>query len=157
MSVYLDWPMGYEIQANENTRARVAYAALQNTIEAVKLRARGYTVPQIADNLGVTPATVTSYLREALKRIASQDVEMLRGLEAARLDSLQDAIWDRAQEGDLRAIDRVIAISKARRDLLGIDKKMDKEQLDSGPKTLVIQAHIPDDVAVPPSDSGVAE
>lgn len=47
-------------------------------------------------------------------------IEMVE-LEASRFDKLQAAIWERAEEGDLAAINTALAISKERRKMLGLD------------------------------------
>lgn len=42
-------------------------------------------------------------------------------LEAARFDKMQAAIWQKAEEGDVRAVEAVLAISRERRKMLGLD------------------------------------
>jgi hypothetical protein len=51
-----------------------------------------------------------------------EDVTSYRTLEAERLNALQVAIWDRAIEGDLKALDRVLAVMARRAKLLGLDQ-----------------------------------
>lgn len=50
-----------------------------------------------------------------------EGVEDLRRLEAARLNALQDAIWDKAMRGDLWCIDRCLRIMERRARLYGLD------------------------------------
>lgn len=147
--------MSFELQEAKDPR----YLAIQNTIDAVALKVKGLSNVEIASRLGVTPSTVGNYLRTALKRVAAEDVETLRGLEAQRLDELWATAWDKAQDGDLRAMDRLLAISKRRSELLGLDKKFDKDiDEDSGPKAIVIEAYArpTEDGVVSPSGEGVA-
>ena len=42
-------------------------------------------------------------------------------LEAARFDKMQAAIWQKAEDGDVRAVEAVLAISRERRRMLGLD------------------------------------
>jgi hypothetical protein len=51
----------------------------------------------------------------------SKDVETIVAVEIDRLDALHRAVWPDAMEGKLGAIDRCLAISKRRAELLGLD------------------------------------
>src|SRR5699024_12051924 len=57
----------------------------------------------------------------SLAEVTKEVAEQLRDVEAARLDALQRAIWERAIDGDLSAMDRVIKIVDRRARLLGLD------------------------------------
>jgi hypothetical protein len=113
-------------------------AALRAT-EAMKLRARKLTFAEIATRCGYANASAARHaiLRE-LQRVVVTNVEELRREESAMLDTLQAAVYpyaigdEDAQDEDekasgkkpapsLYAIDRVLAISKRRSELLGID------------------------------------
>ena len=63
-------------------------------------------------------------MRHALDEINERNLEdagTLRSLEMLRLDELQNAIWQRAIDGDGRALDRILAIMARRAKLLGLD------------------------------------
>lgn len=47
-------------------------------------------------------------------------LEMVQ-LEMARFDKMQAAIWQKAEEGDIKAVEAVLAISRERRKMLGLD------------------------------------
>jgi len=78
----------------------------------------------IARELGIAPSTAYKRVQHGLHELqrdnAAQAAE-LRELEALRLDELQDAVWEKAADGDPGAIDRVLAIMARRSRLLGLD------------------------------------
>jgi predicted DNA-binding protein (UPF0251 family) len=92
-----------------------------NDAEALRLRSQGLTYRQIASRLGVNESTAYRRVQRALEAIPFEEVSEYRQLEQVRLDALQQAIWDKAMSGDLRAIDRVLAILQRRAKLLGLD------------------------------------
>ncbi|MFF4403826.1 hypothetical protein [Streptomyces sp. NPDC001404] len=79
----------------------------------------------IADRLGYSSrGAATKDLMRALEvRHAEQvaQAEVLRSVEAQRLDRLQAAAWAAALQGDLRAIETVVRIIDRRCRLLGLD------------------------------------
>ncbi len=97
---------------------------------AIKLRLDGYTYRQIADIMFAMEAKSKVRLPASYdERYAYRDVsavidevrqnlvesgEILRIIELKNLDRLQNAIINRALDGDLKAIDRIIAIMKQR-------------------------------------------
>jgi DNA-binding CsgD family transcriptional regulator len=92
--------------------------------ECLRLRREGLTHREIAARLGVAPATAYRRIRHALDEVNERNVEdatTLRSLEMLRLDELQNAIWQRATDGDVRALDRILAIMTRRAKLLGLD------------------------------------
>jgi transposase len=92
--------------------------------ECLRLRRDGLTHREIAARLGVAPATAYRRVRHALDQINERNVEdagTLRALEMLRLDELQNAIWQRAIDGDGKALDRILAIMARRAKLLGLD------------------------------------
>jgi len=48
-------------------------------------------------------------------------------LEALRLDQMQAALWQRATDGEVRAIDRILRIMERRARLLGLDEPERRE------------------------------
>jgi DNA-binding CsgD family transcriptional regulator len=98
--------------------------------ECLRLRREGLTHRAIAARLGVAPATAYRRLRHALDEINERNLEdagTLRGLEMLRLDELQNAIWQRAIDGDGKALDRILAIMGRRTKLLGLDAPQRQE------------------------------
>jgi len=89
--------------------------------EALKLRSEGLTYRQIAELLGINTSTAYRRVENALRAIPADGVEEMRQLEGERLDKLHAALWDRALEGDLPAIDRLLTISARRSKLFGLD------------------------------------
>jgi len=107
--------------------------------ECLRLRMEGLSHRAIARELGVAPSTaykrVQHGLRELNRANAAQAAE-LRRLEALRLDEMQDAVWEKAAEGDPHAVDRVLAIMARRARLLGLDMAEKKPEREPDPAAL---------------------
>jgi len=120
-----------EQPASQATEKSDEVAARQQKIQqALNLRRRGATYPQIASALGVARSTAVRMVKYALaqaKREADALGEMILELEIDRLDALLRAVWPRLEDGNLsaeqrlKACDRVLAISARRAKLLGLD------------------------------------
>jgi len=65
-------------------------------------------------------ADCTYVLNEVRNEFKETAVEMVE-IEASRFDRMQEALWDRAAGGDIQAVNAVLAISKERRKMLGLD------------------------------------
>lgn len=89
--------------------------------EALRLRTAGLTYRQIATALGVDVATAHRRTQRALEAIPFDAVDEHRQLEAERLDSLTQAIWQSAMSGNLKAIDTALRVMERRARLLGLD------------------------------------
>jgi len=98
-----------------------------NDREALRLRSQGLSYREIADELGVDTSTAYRRTQRALSAVPVEDVESYRLLELDRLDALQRAIWDKAIDGNLNALDRVLAIMSRRSKLLGLDAPQRRE------------------------------
>jgi hypothetical protein len=89
------------------------------------MRLAGDDLQTIADRLGYAGrAAVCVDLRRAndvALAEATHDLEVWRGLELARLDRLQVAVWDDAMDGNVRAVDTALRIIDRRCKLLGLD------------------------------------
>ena len=98
--------------------------AAERRREAVRLRREGETLDRIADELGCSRPAVIKHIRTALADLAestqAETVEW-RAIELERLDALQRAIWDKAMDGDVAAIDRMLRIMERRSKLLALD------------------------------------
>ena len=93
----------------------------ENDAEALRLRSEGLTYREIAQRLGINSSTAYRRVENALRAIPADGVEEMRQLEGERLDKLHAALWERALEGDLSAIDRLLTISARRAKLYGLD------------------------------------
>ena len=92
---------------------------------AISLRREGQSFAQIGQALGITKQSAHNLVKTALDRLADETREVTaqwRALEADRLDCLQVAAWDKAIEGDLPAVDRVLKIMERRAKLLALDQ-----------------------------------
>jgi hypothetical protein len=90
--------------------------------EALRLRSRGYTYQQIADNMGCSKPTAFERVKRALSAIPAEAAEEYRRLENDRLDTLQAiAMHEAVTKKSMQAIDRVLHIMDRRAKLLGLD------------------------------------
>jgi hypothetical protein len=94
--------------------------------QALDLRKAGLTFKKIGDRMGVTEQRAHKMVTDELARLnskRSENAEAVTRLELERLDALIAAIWPKAEQGDLTAIDRVLAIMARRAKMLGIDQE----------------------------------
>ncbi len=102
--------------------------AVQRVTLALQLRAQRVGYAQIAERCGYGSAGAAhkAIMRE-LDRCVVKNVDELRMQEADMLDRLHTECWDLAMDkknrGRLFAVDRLLMISKARRELFGLDAK----------------------------------
>lgn len=118
--------------ATQKDFERVLYSA-----EVIRMRANGATQAVIAEKLGITVGTVRAIVKRAIKRTMTKDgIEEARTLEVMRLDKALSAVMPMLDavvvgienggtpvmsESTMAAIDAVLKIGKARRELLGLD------------------------------------
>ena len=98
---------------------RTQESAIQDS-EALRLRSSGLTFREVAARMCCDVSTAHRRVSRALGDIPHELAEEYRALEALRLDELQRAVWSRAIDGDLKAVDRVLSIMKRRSQLLGL-------------------------------------
>jgi transcriptional regulator with XRE-family HTH domain len=92
--------------------------------KAWELRLRGMSQSQIAEVLGVTQPYVCILLKKALEEKKEELVgtaEKHVANQAGRLDSMLEALWEKVQAGDPKAIAAALAIEDRRSKLLGLD------------------------------------
>ena len=92
--------------------------------QAWKLRIAGKSQSEIAAVLVVSQGYVSTMLkkvREERKEELVGDVEAHISNQAARLDAMLDALWEKVQAGDPKAIATSLAIEDRRAKLLGLD------------------------------------
>lgn len=102
-------------------KIRRKYTKQQRTKAALAMRLGGATYPEMADHFGVSLSTVHGDVRRALQDIPKDAANELREAEAMKLDRLQRAVWTKALDGNLGAVDRVLAIIRQRARLFGLD------------------------------------
>ncbi|MFP4137465.1 MAG: helix-turn-helix domain-containing protein [Halomonas sp.] len=99
--------------------------AAQRRAEAMRYRLTGLSYDGIAKRLGCSRSQahrlVTKELQELAKQ-AREDAEAVREMELARLDRLQQALWEQAtDDGNHGAVDRLLRVMERRAKLLGLD------------------------------------
>jgi hypothetical protein len=116
-------------------------ASHERHLQALELRKAGASYRTIAEQLGYRGVSgafkaVTSALKATLKEPA----EELRTLELERLDAMLLPLWRRVQNGDEKAVDRVLRIAERRAKLLGLDAPTRREL--SGPDGGPIESEV---------------
>jgi len=92
--------------------------------EAWKLRLQGKSMRAIGEALGLSAGYVCQLLQKALEDKKEELVgtaEKHIANQAGRLDSMLEALWDKVQAGDPKAIAAALAIEDRRSKLLGLD------------------------------------
>lgn len=95
---------------------------LDRELQIIELRRAGATWEKIANAVGYANASgaYKAYQRAA-ERIIRPNLEELRDFELDRLDRLQLAVWEKAKNGDYKAIQTVLSILDRRTRILGLD------------------------------------
>src|SRR6266516_4685608 len=102
--------------AVERTRRAMPRAA-----EALRLRVEGRTFAEIGRALDLSPAGALFAYRRGLRHSVAEPPEELRRLWHERYEAAYAALAAALAAGDLLAIDRALKISKAERELWGLD------------------------------------
>ena len=111
-------------------------------LQALELRKAGATYQSIADKLGYSCAKgAHKAVASALKATLREPADGVRELEIARLDAMLLPLWRRVQNGDERAVDRVLKIMERRAKLLGLDAPAKIEQTGE-PESVVRIIHL---------------
>ena len=102
----------------------------QNELEVIQRRRTisanllaGLTYAEISRALNISKATITSdkkAILEEWRQQYAQEADQLVALQLRRLDVLLNAIWERARQGDEKAVDRALAIIDRQNDILGV-------------------------------------
>ncbi|SHL75449.1 hypothetical protein [Streptomyces yunnanensis] len=108
-------------------------ATAERRAKAIRMKIEGATYTQIADALGYASRSAAHMdVKRSLERHVVEEglaIEAWRELELARLDTLQQAIWDKAMSGDPRVIEAALKILDRRAKLLGLDSAIKLEVL----------------------------
>ena len=109
---------------------------------ALLLRKQGYSLDEIALQIGYTHRSAASKaIRRELATIPQSEAKELRQMEELRFDDMLKGIYSKAQEGDTWAIDRVLAISKRRSEVTGMDVKPDEAVVNQNYTKRIILTH----------------
>jgi hypothetical protein len=102
---------------------------LDRELRVLELRRAGLTWQRIAEEVGYADHTgAYSAYKRALKRTLQQPADELRQQELDRIDRLQLAIWQKAMQGDMKAIATIVRLMERRAKLLGLDAPVRIEQ-----------------------------
>jgi len=95
---------------------------LDRELQIIELRRAGATWEKIANAVGYAGASgaYKAYQRAA-ERMIRPNLEELRDFELDRLDRMQLAIWEKAKNGEYKAIQTVLSILDRRTRILGLD------------------------------------
>jgi hypothetical protein len=97
--------------------------------QVVELRLQGLEFEAIAEQTGyANHSGAWKAWKRALARIPIAETQSARLVEDMRLNVALEAIWDKVKDGDLWAIDRLVALAKERRALWGLDKPPQKAE-----------------------------
>ena len=101
---------------------RAAESRREKAAKALELRKAGFTYDQIATQVGYASRSgAYKAVNSALQEITREPAEVLRSLELERLDALTLAVWRKARQGNVQAIDRVVKLMERRSKLTGLD------------------------------------
>ena len=92
--------------------------------EAWKLRIQGRSQRAIGDALGVSQGYVSTLQAKALEEKKEELIgtaEKHIANQSSRLDTMMEALWEKVQAGDPKAIAAALAIEDRRSKLLGLD------------------------------------
>lgn len=113
---------------HEGKNQRLDVAAKLRAQQAIRLRAQRLRWEEVAEGAGFASAGAAhNAVRRELARSLSTDIEAWRQEELAMLDELQRRVWSLALPTDpkkdvsLFAVDRLLQISKARREITAMD------------------------------------
>lgn len=105
---------------------------------AVELVAAGKSYDEVAEAVGYSHRG--SAHRAVFKALSEREVagvEELRAVEVARLDALQEALWDQAMAGDASAASAILRVIEQRSRLLGLVSRNHPSGDVRGPQFLV--------------------
>lgn len=111
---------------------------------ALTLRKQGYSLEDIATQCGFADRSgAFRAIKRELDRIPAPDVADLRKVETERMDEMLKACYSQAQGGSLWAVDRVVAISKRRSELTGMDARADEHLTQQNYTKRIVLTHRP--------------
>lgn len=109
---------------------------------ALVLRKQGYTLDEIATQIGYTHrSAVSKAIRRELAHVPSADAKELRAMEELRLDDMLKVCYPKAERGDLWAVSRVIDISRRRSEVTGMDVRPEEQAANQNYVKRIILTH----------------
>ncbi len=114
-----------EVDVSTSKTAPRRLAAEERRARAVRLRKAGATFSDIGRALGISRQAAHKLVLRVLEHMtkeAQEEANILRFIEAERLDALHLALWPRAIKGDCSATDKILRIMERRARLFGLDK-----------------------------------
>lgn len=104
------------------------FGAKERQRQAIQLRQAGATYQQIAEQLGYSSASgAHAAVKKAMDEFPREDVETLREVDNARLNSMLLTLWPLVQKGDFGAMDRALRIMERIAKLNGTDAPLRSE------------------------------
>lgn len=107
-----------------NTTRGDSISARMRASRALALRIEGNNFREIGAALKCDTATAWRDVDRCIQELCEgnrETTEVMRTLEADRLDALHATLWPRALAGELPAVDRVLSIMARRARLFGLD------------------------------------
>lgn len=102
----------------------------ERRIKALELRRRGRSYREIGEALGCSESRAWTIIMEEMKRIMAERKEeaaVIVRMENERLDTLLDAVWDKATKGDVKCVEAVLKIMSRRATMMGYDAPTKQE------------------------------
>ena len=97
-------------------------AVLEKEIKIIELRRAGVTWEKIALETGFKNASgAYKMYQRAAERMVRPHLDEYRDMQLDRLERMHMAVWPRAKDGDLRAIDTALRIGDREAKLLGLE------------------------------------
>ena len=97
-------------------------AVLDKELQIIELRRAGVTWEKIAREVGFKgPSGAYKMYQRAAERMIRPSLDEYRDTILDRFERMHMAVWPRAKEGDLRAIDTALRIAEKEIKLLGLD------------------------------------
>lgn len=87
----------------------------------IQLRLAGLEYEQIAEKVGVTAATVAQDVRKALDAAITNAGMDLRAVQLTRYENIISTLWPMVRNGNMTAIQRLLAVMEAQNRLMGVD------------------------------------
>lgn len=105
---------------------RKSYKARERDLEAVRLYKQGYTFRRISEALGCSVGTAHNAVKKAFTmslNLSVEEADLIRQVELERLDDMFVPAYQKAIEGDSKAVDTALRIMERRSKYLGLDVK----------------------------------
>lgn len=117
--------MGKSLDRHKTSSKQISIA--KRTEEAAKLRRLGYTLEEIAKELGVVVSTIHKDLSKLIESIPVEEGMVYLRLELDRIDQMFRPAFEEATQGDFDATLVCIKLMERRAKLLGLDGSLKVE------------------------------